>query len=542
MENLQNIAMASNAWPFEEARKLLKRFEKTGFPDKVLFETGYGPSGLPHIGTFGEVARTSWVRHAFHVLTDHKVATELLCFSDDMDGMRKVPDNVPNPEMLKPALGLPLTRVPDPFGTDESFGHHNNAKLRAFLDTFGFDYRFASSTDYYADGLFDEGLVRMLERYDDVMKVMLATLREERQKTYAPLLPIHPETGIVMQVPLEEIDAKNAEVVWTDPDTGKKYKTSVLKGGCKAQWKPDWALRWAVLDVHYEMSGKDHIDNVKTSSKLCKILGGKPPEGFNYELFLDENGEKISKSKGNGITIDQWLTYAPQESISLYMYQKPKTAKKLFFDVIPRAVDEYHQHREAFARQDAAQQLNNPTWHIHGGAPSTEALPVSFAMLLNLVSASNADDKDVLWGFISQYAPGSTPETAPQLDQLAGFAVRYFHDFIKPNKTFRAPDAEERDVLSHLRDALQKIADDASSEDIQNASLDVARPFARYHDAKKTGPDGTPAITGMFFQMLYQVLLGEQRGPRFGSFVALYGVQPTIALIDDCLEGRLTNA
>lgn len=542
MENLQNIAMASNAWPFEEARKLLKRFEKTGFPEKVLFETGYGPSGLPHIGTFGEVARTSWVRHAFHILTDNKVPTELLCFSDDMDGMRKVPDNVPNPEMLKPALGLPLTRVPDPFGTDESFGHHNNAKLRAFLDAFGFEYRFASSTDYYADGVFDEGLVRMLERYDDVMKVMLATLREERQKTYAPLLPVHPETGVVMQVPLEEIDAKTAEVVWTDPATGKRYKTSVLKGGCKAQWKPDWALRWAVLDVHYEMSGKDHIDNVKTSSKLCKILGGIPPEGFNYELFLDENGEKISKSRGNGITIDEWLRYAPQESISLYMYQKPKTAKKLFFDVIPRAVDEYHQHREAFARQDVAQQLNNPAWHIHAGTPPTEALPVSFSMLLNLVSASNAEDKEVLWGFISQYAPGSTPETSPQLDQLAGFAVRYFHDFIKPNKTFREPDSEERDVLSNLRDKLQTIALDASAEDIQNASLDVARPFERYHDLKKTGPDGTPAITGMFFQMLYQVLLGEQRGPRFGSFVALYGVQPTIALIDDCLEGRLTGS
>lgn len=542
MENLQNIAIASNAWPFEEARKLLKRFEKTGFPEKVLFETGYGPSGLPHIGTFGEVARTSWVRHAFHILTDNKVPTELLCFSDDMDGMRKVPDNVPNPEMLKPALGLPLTRVPDPFGTDESFGHHNNAKLRAFLDAFGFEYRFASSTDYYADGVFDEGLVRMLERYDDVMKVMLATLREERQKTYAPLLPVHPETGVVMQVPLEEIDAKTAEVVWTDPETGKRYKTSVLKGGCKAQWKPDWALRWAVLDVHYEMSGKDHIDNVKTSSKLCKILGGIPPEGFNYELFLDENGEKISKSRGNGITIDEWLRYAPQESISLYMYQKPKTAKKLFFDVIPRAVDEYHQHREAFARQDVAQQLNNPAWHIHAGTPPTEALPVSFSMLLNLVSASNAADKDVLWGFVSQYAPESTPETSPQLDQLAGFAVRYFHDFIKPNKTFREPDSEERDVLSNLRDKLQKIALNASAEDIQNASLDVARPFERYHDPKKTGPDGTPAITGMFFQMLYQVLLGEQRGPRFGSFVALYGVQPTIALINDCLEGRLTNS
>lgn len=542
MENQSDLAMKCNAWPFEEARKLIKRFSKTGYPETVLFETGYGPSGLPHIGTFGEVARTSWVRHAFHILTDNSVKTDLLCFSDDMDGMRKIPENVPNREIMEPALGLPLTRVPDPFGTDESFGHHNNAKLREFLDAFGFDYTFASSTDYYAEGRFDEGLIRMLERYDDVMKVMLPTLGEERQKTYAPLLPVHPETGVVMQVPLEEINPATAEVVWTDPATNKRYQTSVLKGGCKAQWKPDWALRWAMLDVHYEMSGKDHIDNVKTSSKLCKILGGKPPEGFNYELFLDENGEKISKSKGNGITIDEWLSYAPQESISLYMYQKPKTAKRLYFDVIPRAVDEYHQHREAFARQTAEQQLNNPTWHINGGAPDTNALPVSFSMLLNLVSASNAENKDVLWGFISKYAPTSSPENSPQLDRLAGFAVRYFHDFIKPNKKFRPADEEERIVLRKLHDQLKQMESDASAEDIQNASLDVARPFERYHDPKRTAPDGSPAVTGAFFQMLYQVLLGEQKGPRFGSFVALYGVTQTVALIDDCLEGRLIDS
>ncbi len=532
-------ACQSRAWPFEEATKIVKRYEKSGFPDRVLFETGYGPSGLPHIGTFGEVARTTMVRHAFHVLTGNQVETTLLCFSDDVDGMRKVPDNVPNREMMAEHLGKPLTRVPDPFGQHESFGHHNNAMLRRFLDTFGFEYEFASALDYYTSGRFDEGLLRMLERWDDVMSVMLPTLREERRKTYAPILPIHPETGVVMQVPIDEVHARNGTVVWREPETGKSYETSVVKGGCKAQWKPDWALRWAVLGIDYEMSGKDHIDNVRTSGKLCRILGGIPPEGFNYELFLDENGEKISKSKGNGLTIDEWLTYAPTESLSLYMFQKPKTAKRLFFDVIPRAVDEYFQFLSAYPRQSIDQQIANPVWHIHSGEPPTTDMPVSFNMMLNLVSASHAENREVLWGFISRYAPGVTPETHPKLDQLAGFAIRYFDDFVRPTKTFRAPDEVERKALNDILSALRQLPKGADGEAIQNALLDVARGIDRYQDHKKKSPDGGPGVSVAFFQMLYQILLGQERGPRFGSFAALYGVEETAEMIESALEGRL---
>ncbi|HEY8579066.1 MAG TPA: lysine--tRNA ligase, partial [Beijerinckiaceae bacterium] len=366
--SLEEAALTAAAWPFEEARKLVARVERTG-QREVLFETGYGPSGLPHIGTFGEVARTTMVRRAFELLTGGRVKTRLLAFSDDMDGLRKVPDNVPNKEILLAHLGKPLTRVPDPFGKFESFAHHNNAMLREFLDRFGFEYEFASSTDYYLSGRFDAALKHMLARFDAVQKIMLPSLREERAATYSPFLPIHPKTGVVMQVPLESMDAASGVIVWRDPDTGERFETLVTGGHCKLQWKPDWAMRWYALDVDYEMAGKDLIDSVKLSGAIVRALGGAPPEGFNYELFLDDKGQKISKSKGNGLTIEEWLTYASPESLSLFMFQKPREAKRLHFDVIPRAVDEYLQFLAAYPKQDWKQRLGNPVWHIHGGEP-----------------------------------------------------------------------------------------------------------------------------------------------------------------------------
>ncbi|EIM76605.1 lysyl-tRNA ligase [Nitratireductor aquibiodomus RA22] len=537
--DVMEAAAESKAWPFEEARKIVKRYEG-GFPDTVLFETGYGPSGLPHIGTFGEVARTSMVRHAFRVLTEDRIKTKILCFSDDMDGLRKVPDNVPNKEMLRTHLGKPLTKVPDPFSNEyPSFGAANNARLRAFLDRFGFDYEFASSTEYYAAGRFDEMLLTMLERYDAVMDIMLPSLREERAQTYSPFLPIHPKTGVVMQVPLEERKVDAGSIVWRDPESGELFETPVTGGHCKLQWKPDWAMRWAALGVDYEMSGKDLIDSVKLAAQICAALGKEPPEGFNYELFLDENGQKISKSKGNGLTIDEWLAYAPTESLSLYMFQKPKAAKKLYFDVIPRAVDEYYTFLSAYDRQDWKNRLGNPVWHIHDGTPPAIELPVPFALLLNLVSASNAQNTDVLWGFISRYAPGVTPQTHPELDRLTGYALRYFEDFVKPSKAFRAPDEIEREALAGINEALGALPADADGEAIQNAILDVARGIERYQDHKRKSPNGGPGVSVAFFQMLYQVLLGQERGPRFGSFAALYGIAETRGLITAALNGEL---
>jgi len=538
---LRAEALASKAWPFEEARKLLARLEREGAPGEILFETGYGPSGLPHIGTFGEVARTTMVRHAFSTLSD--VPTRLLCFSDDMDGLRKVPDNVPNRDALARHLGLPLTRIPDPFGKFESFGHHNNARLRQFLDRFGFDYEFASSTDYYASGRFDSALLRMLECYDEVMAIMLPSLREERAQTYSPFLPLHPDTGIVMQVPIKERRIDAGTIVWRDPDTGKRFETPVTGGACKLQWKPDWAMRWHALGVDYEMSGKDLIDSVKLANRICRILGSEPPDGFNYELFLDETGQKISKSKGNGLTIEEWLTYASPESLQHFMYHKPREAKRLYFDVIPRAVDEYYAQISAYWRQEPGMRLTNPVWHIHAGQPPKIEMPVSFALLLNLATVANADTKDVLWGFLQRHIPEASPATHPDLDRLLGYALSYFQDFVKPHKRYRLADKVERETLETLSEAFARLPAGASAEAIQAVLYDVGRAVPRYQnfDAKGATPD-KPGVSLAWFNAIYQILLGEERGPRFGSFVALYGIENTRALIAAALRGDLTDA
>jgi lysyl-tRNA synthetase class 1 len=533
------------AWPFEEARRLIARLDKLkGGKDKtVIFETGYGPSGLPHIGTFGEVARTSMVRHAFEVLTEGKRETRLICFSDDMDGLRKVPSNVPNQEMLQAALNKPLTRVPDPFGKFESFAHHNNAMLRDFLDRFGFSYEFMSATEAYASGRFDETLLKMLKTYDKVMDIILPTLGPERRATYSPFLPVCPRTGRVLQVPMVERHPQKGTVVYVDPETGQKVETPVTGGHVKCQWKADWALRWTALGVDYEMAGKDLIESVTLSSKICTALGGVPPEGFNYELFLDDKGEKISKSRGNGLTIDEWLRYASPESLSLFMFQKPKSAKRLYFDVIPRAVDEYLQLLAAYPGQGEREQIDNPVWHIHGGEPPAAELPITFALLLNLVAASNAHDKDVLWGFIRRHAPEASPQTHPLLDHLAGYAVRYYEDFVKPKKRFRPADEVERDALQQLSKALGKVRKGASADELQTVLYDVGRSVPRYQDLKAKGATPEkPGVSSAWFSSIYEILLGESRGPRFGSFIELYGVEETRALIEKALKGEFTKA
>src|SRR3954467_13347618 len=531
--SLRELAEQSSAWPFEEARKIVARLKKQP-KDQVIFETGYGPSGLPHIGTFGEVARTTMVRHAFRVLTDDKIKTRLFAFSDDMDGLRKVPDNVPNKEMLTKHLGKPLTKVPDPFGTHPSFGEHNNARLRAFLDTFGFEYEFMSSTQCYTSGMFDATLLKMLERFDAVMNIMLPSLREERAQTYSPFLPIDPKSGVVLQVPVLSHDAKRGTITYEEPETQERFTVPVTGGRCKLQWKPDWAMRWVALGIDYEMAGKDLIDSVKLSGEICRALGALPPEGFNYELFLDENGQKISKSKGNGPPIDEWLRYASPESLSLFMYREPRSAKRLYFDVIPAPVDDYQQFLEGYERPDGKQRLGNPVWHVHSGHPPKADMPVTFQLLLTLVSSSNAENAETLWGFIGRYRPGVTPQTHPKLDALVGYAINYYRDFVAPTKKFRQPTDGERAALQDLRDALSNLPADSSAEDIQNVVYEIGRrePFL---DPVKKGKDGRPGVTLDWFNMLYQVLLGQEKGPRFGSFVAVYGVPNAVAMIDGAL-------
>ena len=524
MSALRDAALESKAWPFEEARRVLKRYQKAP-PEKgyVLFETGYGPSGLPHIGTFGEVARTTMVKRAFELISD--IPTKLVCFSDDLDGMRKVPGNVPNPEGLEPYLQLPLTSVPDPFGTHDSFGDHNNAMLKRFLDTFGFEYEFISATEFYRSGRFDEVLLRAAREYDKVMEVMLKSLRDERRQTYSIFLPIHPETGRVLYVPMKEVNAADGTVTFDDEE-GREWTLPVTGGNVKLQWKPDFGARWAALGVDFEMYGKDHSTNTPIYDRICRILGHPAPEHFTYELFLDENGQKISKTSGNGVSIDEWLTYAATESLSYFMYQKPKTAKRMHFDVIPKAVDEYHQQLRAFAGQDIKAQLNNPVWHIHGGDVPESKMLVPFSMLLNLASVSHAHDKDTLWGFIQRYAPDASPETNPDMDAAAGFAVKYFEDFVAPHKQYRTPTDQEREALQALRAELAAYDGPIDDEALQSVVYAVGRD--RFDPLRD------------WFKALYEVLLGASQGPRFGGFIALYGVDETVQLIDDALAGKLS--
>ncbi len=528
MSDLQTLASAAKAWPFEQARLVVERLKKAP-KDTVIFETGYGPSGLPHIGTFGEVVRTSMVRHAFRVLTDDKIKTKIICVSDDMDGMRKIPDNVPNPEALIPYLQRPLTDVPDPFGTHESFAHHNNARLRAFLDSFGFEYEFKSATELYKSGAFDTALLNALKSYDEIMSIMLPTLGEDRRKTYSPFLPISPKSGRVLYVPMKKIDAANGTITFDDED-GEEITQAVTGGKAKMQWKPDFGMRWAALGVDFEMFGKDHQPNQQVYARICKALGAEPPVNYVYELFLDQNGEKISKTKGNGISVEQWLSYAAPESLSLYNFQKPRTAKKLYFDVIPKAVDEYLTYVDSFHNQNTAEQLENPAWHIHAGNPPKDLTPISFALLTNLVSASNAETKDLLWAFIGKYAPGTTPQSHPFLDKLTDYAIAYFNDFVRPTKQFRAATDKERAAFEDLIARLDALpADTTDGEIIQNEVYAVGKDhgFEPLRD---------------WFKALYEVLFGVESGPRFGQFAAIFGVRETSALLRKGLAGDLLKA
>lgn len=511
----------AKSWPFEEARKLLKRSEvkKKGY---ALFETGYGPSGLPHIGTFGEVARTTYVRHAFECLSGMK--SRLFCFSDDRDGLRKVPDNIPNQDMVREYLNFPLTSVPDPFGCHGSFGEHNNNKLMEFLDSFNFEYEFQSATDWYLSGRYNDVLLKILHNHQEILDVMLASLREERAATYSPFLPISPKSGKVLQVKIDEYRINDGTIVFKDED-GTTVELPVTDGHCKLQWKVDWAARWCVLGVDYEMAGKDLIDSVKLSSKICRILGGTPPEGFNYELFLDQEGKKISKSKGNGLSVDEWLRYAPQESLANFMFASPKSAKKLYFDVIPRQVDDYTTHLQNYLTQTPEKQIDNPVWHIHNGKPPKPESDISYTLLLNLVSACNTDDVNVLWKFIQKYIPGATPQTRPFLDKLVHHAVNYYNDFVKPTKHFTPPTDIERAALVDLRAHLLELDKDSSSENIQTVVFEIGKQ----HNFENLR---------MWFNALYRNLLGQDEGPRMGSFIALYGIDNTVSLIDAALDRK----
>jgi lysyl-tRNA synthetase class 1 len=517
----KSIIQTTSSWPFVEARKLIKErqkiYEKKG---KITLQTGYGPSGLPHIGTFAEVARTTMVVNAIKQIID--IPTEIITFSDDMDGLRKIPDNIPNQEILKKNLNKPLTSIPDPFKKFKSFGEHNNEMLKKFLNKFKFNYIFKSSTDTYKNGLFNDALFLVLEKYEEIIDIILPTLGKERRETYSPFLPLCPETNKVLEVPIIEIKKKEGKIIYKNGD--KKVETEVINGKCKLQWKVDWAMRWYAFDVDYEMYGKDLIESAILSSKICRTLGKRSPNGFAYEMFLDEKGEKISKSKGNGITIEQWLKYASPESLSLYMYQNPKRAKKLYADVVPKAVDEYLTCIDKFNEQDDKQKLLNPVWHIHNGKPPKEKSIMPFSVLLNLVGTSNATDKEVLWKFIKKYKQDIKVEEHPILDKLVEYALKYFDDVVKPKKKYRKPNEKEKKALHDLIKRLKDCKEQNNPEAIQTIVYSVGKDNGYEENLRE------------WFKAIYEIIFGDQDGPRMGFFISFFGIDETINLINKCIK------
>ena len=512
-----NLIQSTSSWPFVEIRKLLKdRKDLIKSKNKIVFQTGYGPSGLPHIGTFGEVARTTMMINALNHI--QKIDTDLITFSDDMDGLRKVPENIPNDKVLKENLGKPLTSIPDPFNKFDSFGKHNNEMLKDFLNKFNFKFNFKSSTEHYKNGKFNNSLIRVLEKYEEIMEIILPTLRSERKKTYSPFLPICTTTGKVLEIPLIEMNKKNGTAIFNN--NGKKIETQIINGNCKLQWKVDWAMRWFTFDVDFEMYGKDLTESAILSNKICRTLGKKPPNGFAYELFLDEKGEKISKSKGNGISIEQWLRYASPESLSLYMYQNPTRAKKLYSEVVPKAVDEYLSLIEAFPKQKPKEQLLNPVWHVHSGAPPKEKIVMTFSMLLNLVGSSNAENKEILWKFIQKFHSDIKPESHTILDQLTEYAINYFKDKVEPNKKYKEPNEPEKQALLNLVKKLELISQDTKPEEVQTIV---------YSTGKENGYENK---LREWFILIYEVLFGSRDGPRMGFFISFFGVKETIKLIN----------
>jgi len=518
-----NLIQSTSSWPFVEIRKLLKdRKDLIKSKNKITFQTGYGPSGLPHIGTFGEVARTTMMINALNHIQN--IETDLITFSDDMDGLRKVPDNIPNDKILYENLGKPLTSIPDPFNKFNSFGEHNNEMLKDFLNKFNFKFNFKSSTENYKGGKFNNSLMRVLEKYEEIMEIILPTLRSERKKTYCPFLPICPTTGKVLEIALLEMNKKNGTVIFDN--NGKKLETQIINGNCKLQWKVDWAMRWFTFDVDFEMYGKDLTESAILSNKICKTLGKRPPNGFVYELFLDEKGEKISKSKGNGITIDQWLRYASPESLSLYMYQNPTRAKKLYSEVVPKAVDEYLSLIETFPNQEIKKQLLNPIWHVHNGNPPKEKIVMTFSMLLNLVGSSNAESKEILWKFIQRFHTDIKPENHPIFDQLTEYAINYFRDKVEPNKKYKIANDSERKALMNLAKKLESITQDIKPEDIQTLVYSTGKENG-YNEKLRE-----------WFILIYEVLFGSKDGPRMGFFISFFGVKETIELINQKIKNK----
>ncbi len=519
-----------NSWPFQEAAKI--NLKGLGPGEKIVFETGFGPSGRPHVGTFAEVARTIMVMNAFRELNPGRADdATLYAFCDDMDGLRKVPGNVPEKEMLAERLGMPLYKIPDPFGVDESYSAHMERELEEFLGRFGFEFKLISSASEYCSGAFNPGLKRVMEKYDEIRAIILPTLQEENREGWSPIIPTCENCGRLYTTVVTGTDRENARVSYSCSGSfaggkvrgcGHSGETSVLDGAVKVGWKVDWALRWYVYKVRYEMYGKDLIDSARLSGKICRVMGGDPPAGMVYELFLDETGKKISKSVGEGLTVDSWMTYAPIESLIYFLFQNPRKQRRLYFDMVPKMVDDLLAEYAKYPDLEEIEKPKTVSWHMEkiGRERPAFSAAVNFSTLLNLISALGAGERELLWDYVRRYDPGAEG-SREVVDKMVDRAVKYYMDFVEPAKKYRAPEPEERLALESLLEKLEAAHDGLAEDEYQALVFETAKE--RDLEAKA------------LFKTIYEVLLGQERGPRFGTFVKLVGKPRAAGIIKDKL-------
>jgi lysyl-tRNA synthetase class 1 len=505
------------SWPFIEAQKIAARVKKQDLPDPIVFETGFGPSGLPHIGTFAEVARTVFVKNAFEHLTGRPAV--IYAFCDDMDGLRRVPKNLPNQDRLAEHLGKPLSAIPDPFGCCESYSDHMENELVKLLNHYKFDYQLKSSTREYKSGVFNPGLHLILENAEPIKQIIIPTLKEENRENWSPFFPVCANCGRIYTTRVTgyfpEQDTISYECVESFGDEfkvqgcGHKQETSILDGAVKVGWKVDWALRWFSYQVTYEMYGKDLIDSALQSGRIKRLLGGWPPEGMTYEMFLSEEGKKISKSIGEGLSIDTWLKYAPIESLLYYLFQNPRKQRRLYFDIIPKNVDEYLAELVRYPGLSEKDKSDSVLWQIERSGHDVPVYTsgINFSLINNLISGMGSDNKNLLLDYLKRYDP-KVSENKKTVSDLLDSGLNYFRNFIEPQKKYRKPTREEAEILKELKSRLDQYKGEDEDE-IQAMVFDVAR------DKGIEPPD--------LFKTIYQVLLGQDRGPRFGTFTKLIG-------------------
>lgn len=518
-------------WPHNEAERVALRLHDT---DKTaVFETGYGPSGLPHIGTFAEVVRTSYVIKAFR-FNYPKRAYKLIVFSDDMDGLRSLPENVPNHALLQEHLGAPLSSLPDPFGKESSYAAFMNGRLKHFLDYYGFEYLFESSTNCYHTGVFNTALKRVMDNHEAIRNLFIKTISPDKRATWSPFFPICEHCGKIYTTSVLNIHPETYEITYRCDRDEKAYRScghegrvSILNGKVKMGWKVDWAMRWYTFGVDYEMHGKDLLDSASLSSKICSILGATPPLTYKYELFLDENAAKISKKIGNGISMEQWQSFAPVGSLLYFLLDEPNRARKMGMPILPRLVDNYI----TALKNETAEEPGSALWFVdslqhHHDASDIDKTDISYSLLVNVAENLGSDDAELLYDYARRY-DATVEENAEFFRPLCHHVLAYIKDTNsrRPGTVLgQLPPGDYFSALQSLSVDLDALADANSfrGEMLQNLVFAVGR---------KHGLE-----PGNWFRFLYETLLGKTQGPRLGSFFAMLGPDKVRALLHKAIN------